>query len=201
MTESEHARRRDASATRAALLSAARRLFIERGFDRTTVRDIASAAGVNQALLFRYFGSKDAIFEAAMAGQSEELLEDTSPDKLVGQALARIFGKDVPDALDNPIFALLRSSGHEQTSVVFKEHLGARYRAALASLTDAEDAEMRADLVLAWLLGLGLLRQVLHHKPVADADPNHVSELVLQAVGTLLERVDRTPQEVTGPGD
>lgn len=199
MDGSEHGRKRDASATRSALLVAARALFVERGFDRTTVRDIAGSAGVNQALLFRYFGSKEALFKEAMTGESTELLDEVPPDRLVGLALARIFGKDVPATNDNPIIALLRSGAHEQTAVLFKEHLGLKYREALAGLTDAEDAEIRADLVLAWLLGLGLLRQVLDHKPVSDADPKHVSTLVLRAVATLLERVDTTPQEATGP--
>lgn len=199
MAGSEQGRRRDASATRAALLTAARGLFIERGFDRTTVRDIAASAGVNQALLFRYFGSKEALFKEAMTGQSEELLTETSADRVVALALARIFGPDVPPAYDNPIYGLLRSGAHEQTAVLFKEHLGIAYRKTLASLTDAADAEIRADLVLAWLLGLGLLRQVLDHKPVADADPEHVQTLVLRAVATLLERVDQTPIPATGP--
>jgi AcrR family transcriptional regulator len=180
---------------------AARKLFIERGFDRTTVRDIAGAAGVNQALLFRYFGSKEALFADAMTGQSEELLADTPAAELVAQVLARLFGKDVPSAGDSPLHALLRSGANEQTAVLFRDHLGARYRDVLATLTDAADADLRADLVLAWLLGLALLKQVLDHQPLSEADPGEVSALVLRAVATLLERVDQTPRQCTGPGD
>jgi AcrR family transcriptional regulator len=60
-------RARDAAATRKALLDAAAELFFERGFNRTTVRDIADRAGANQSLIFRYFGSKAAVFEAVAA--------------------------------------------------------------------------------------------------------------------------------------
>lgn len=201
MTTAEHGRRRDSSATRAALRAAARKLFIERGFDRTTVRDIAAAAGVNQALLFRYFGSKEALFADAMTGQGEELLAETPAPELVAQVLAKVFGRDVRSDGDNPLHALLRSGANEQTAVLFRDHLGAHYREVLATLTDADDAELRADLVLAWLLGLALLKQVLHHQPLSEAEPRDMSALVLRAVATLLERVDQTPREYVNPGD
>lgn len=45
--------------TREALLSAARQMFAASGFDETTVRDIAHAAGVTERTFFRYFASKD----------------------------------------------------------------------------------------------------------------------------------------------
>jgi AcrR family transcriptional regulator len=45
--------------TREALLAAARKLFAAHGFDETTVRDIAGAAGVTERTFFRYFASKD----------------------------------------------------------------------------------------------------------------------------------------------
>jgi AcrR family transcriptional regulator len=57
---------RDADATRTALIAAARELFACDGFDRTTVRGIADRAGVNQALLFRYFGNKEGLFAEAI---------------------------------------------------------------------------------------------------------------------------------------
>ncbi|MDI5965411.1 TetR family transcriptional regulator [Streptantibioticus silvisoli] len=47
------------AATRQALRQAALRLFTENGYERTTVRDIASAAGVTERTFFRYFPSKE----------------------------------------------------------------------------------------------------------------------------------------------
>lgn len=197
MTESaahdDAGRRRDAAATKAALLSAARELFIERGFDRTTVRDIAALAGANQALLFRYFGSKEALFRAAMTSQGHQLLADTPPEQLVGRMLARILAPDAKPAKDNPLHALLRSSANAHAAAVFRDDLGGPYRRVLASLTDADDANTRADLVLAWLLGIALLRSVLDADHFADADPNRVIAHVLRAVSTMLEGVDTEP--------
>ena len=48
--------------TRTAITEAARQLFRDRGYERTTVRDIAAAAEVDPALVIRYFGSKDQLF-------------------------------------------------------------------------------------------------------------------------------------------
>jgi AcrR family transcriptional regulator len=53
--------RRSSAARRADVLTAARRLFAERGFHATTTRELAEAADINDALLYRYFPNKDAI--------------------------------------------------------------------------------------------------------------------------------------------
>src|SRR6266568_1912295 len=60
-------RRRDAVATRRALLESARGRFTRLGYDRTTLRDVAADAGVNIALIKRYFDSKEGLFKAALA--------------------------------------------------------------------------------------------------------------------------------------
>jgi AcrR family transcriptional regulator len=49
---------------RAAIIKAVRRVFADKGFDGTTTRELAKAAGVSEALLFKHFPSKEAIFAA-----------------------------------------------------------------------------------------------------------------------------------------
>lgn len=188
-------RRRDSAATKAALLAAARKLFVDRGFDRATVRDIAALAGANQALLFRYFGSKEALFREAMTTTSEQLIAQTPAEQLVGRVLARMLAPEAPRSTDSMIYAFLRSATHEQSVDLLRDEIGVRYRDALTTLTDAEDADLRADLVLAWLLGIGLMRSVLENQPLVDTDPKVVARHVLRAVATLLERVDQRPGE------
>ncbi|KOG91018.1 TetR family transcriptional regulator, partial [Streptomyces varsoviensis] len=83
MTDDRPERRRDAEATRRALIDAATALFTERGYERTTVRDIAARAGFNQALLFRYFGSKKALFSEVVARQGWQQVRDTPPERLL----------------------------------------------------------------------------------------------------------------------
>lgn len=59
-------RRRDSTATRAAILQAARSAFATKGYNASGLREIAGDAGVNSALVKRYFGSKEQLFEAAL---------------------------------------------------------------------------------------------------------------------------------------
>jgi len=49
---------------RTAIISAARRIFVEKGFERTTTRALAEAAGVSEALLFKHFPNKEALYSA-----------------------------------------------------------------------------------------------------------------------------------------
>src|SRR5580658_3972564 len=49
---------------RTAILRAVRRVFAEKGFDGTTTRELADAAGVSEALLFKHFPTKEALFSA-----------------------------------------------------------------------------------------------------------------------------------------
>jgi AcrR family transcriptional regulator len=60
-------RPRDSQASRRALLGAARALFDEVGYDRATTREIGERAGVDPALIARYFGGKEGLFLAAIA--------------------------------------------------------------------------------------------------------------------------------------
>ena len=186
-------RRRDADATRAALLTAARELFAERGFEQTTVRDIAARAGVNQALLFRYFGSKDGLFHATTASTSRELLDESPPEQLLLRTLQRMLTPGAPTAEASPFYALLRSAAHQGAASAMREKVGGEYAAALASLSDAPNADLRADLVLSWILGIGLLRYVLVKEPIASADPDEITDCVLKAVSVLLERSAQRP--------
>ena len=60
------ARKRDAEATQAAILEAAKSHFAKSGYDGAFLRDIAADAGVDAALINRYFGGKDGLFAAAL---------------------------------------------------------------------------------------------------------------------------------------
>ncbi len=62
--------------TRERLLAAAREVFHADGFDRASTRVIAARAGVNAALIFRYFGSKAGLYEAAVLTPLESFVDD-----------------------------------------------------------------------------------------------------------------------------
>jgi len=161
-------RHRDAAATRADLLRAARRRFARDGYDRVSVRDIAADAGANVALISRYFGSKDGLFVEALSavGRFPDLRE-TPPAELPARMLAGIL--DQPDAYggQNPITALLRSSGHEGVAEQMRAHIDTDLTRRLAALSPREDATVRADLFVALMLGIGVLHSVIRKQPLA----------------------------------
>jgi AcrR family transcriptional regulator len=192
-SEAPEHRRRDAAATKAALMRAAQELFTERGYERTTVRDIADRAGVNQALLFRYFGSKEDLFHVVLATESRVLVAESPAEQVLARTLARILSRDPDTSRDSVWLAALRSSGHDSAADAIRKQLGEDYTRVLGSLTDADDAALRVDLVLAWLVGLGTLRTVVRKEPLVGADPEVVSRLMLRAISVLLERVDTDP--------
>lgn len=186
------ARPRDAAATRQALLDAARDLFASAGYDATTVRAIADRAGVNQALLFRYFGNKEGIFAEAVLGQAMSLLADGPRDDLLERTLAAILATD-PDRGPEPLMAVLRAAGSTQVAEEVRSRLHAAYSEAFASVVDTDDpvdARVRADLLLAWLLGISLVRGPLRTGPVHDAEA--VTGHVLRAAEVLLGQPRRS---------
>ncbi len=68
--------RRPSAVVRALLLESARRLFAARGYAGASTREIATAAGVNEALIFRHFGNKVGLFRAAVSDPFRELIDE-----------------------------------------------------------------------------------------------------------------------------
>ena len=107
-------RRRDAASTQQLLLDAARRRFAGDGYAATTVRDIADEAGVNVALINRYFTSKEGLFKACLTGAADELgrtvAANVTLDEVPGAIARQLAG---PHTGKHPslLVLLLRSSG------------------------------------------------------------------------------------------
>lgn len=180
-------RPRDSAATRQALLRAARELFATSGYDATTVRAVADRAGVNQALLFRYFGNKEGLFAEAVLGGALQLLSDGPREDLLERTLAAILAD--ADGGGEPLMAVLRAAGSAQVAQEVRTQLGDAYSSAFASLVETDDpadARVRADLLLAWLLGISLMRGALRTGPLSD--PAVITGHVLRAAAVLLGR-------------
>src|SRR3984957_8328846 len=99
---------RDGQATRAAILDIARSQFGSHGFERTTIRSVASAAGVDPALVMHYFSNKAALFAAA--SQFEINFPDltgVAPDRLADVLLPVFVEAWGPQG---PLLPLLRAA-------------------------------------------------------------------------------------------
>jgi len=170
------ARRRDAASTRRLLLSAARRRFARNGYAATTVRDIADEAGVNVALISRYFASKEGLFEACLQGVGDELGDTVGPDVGLDQVPRRIArhlsGQHVGEH-PNQLLLLLRSSGDERAEQIrlgILRSFAERMAAAAGRRPDDDDQHLlRAQIALSATLGLALLRSTTTMEPLASA--------------------------------
>jgi AcrR family transcriptional regulator len=172
-------RSRNAEATKADILSAARTVFANSGYDSVGVRDIASAAGVNAALIIRYFGSKEELFEKAVtdAFNLNELLNVKRDE--VGKLLAYyILQKREREGSLEPLLALLRSSSSEQGSKLMRELLDEQFIRPMAKWLGGKQAELRASLIASTLLGLALTRDVLKSERLEGSEIEAIIKLV-----------------------
>jgi AcrR family transcriptional regulator len=173
------------------VLAAARTAFADRGFDGATIRGIATAAGVDPALVHHYFGSKDQLFLAAIEAPADpgDLLPEVlagGPDDL-GRNLLRMFLR-LWDGPARPAgLALIRSAvSNESMAKLVREFLVAQVLRRVVGTLDAPPAERdaRAALVASQLAGLVLTRYVLRLEPLASAS----AEELVEAMAPTLQR-------------
>jgi AcrR family transcriptional regulator len=160
--------------TRQELLDTARRMFADAGYDKTSVRDIATAASVDPALVRHYFGTKAELFRATMGwpfvpAQIAAEVTGEGRDK-IGARLTRVFFEawERPDSRA-PLLAILRGAAtHEESATLVRQFIqGQLYRQMAAELS-GPDAELRIDLAMSQLLGIAYLRYALRVDPVAS---------------------------------
>lgn len=186
MIDERGARKRDAAATRDALLRAATELFTSQGFDRTSVREVAAAAGVDQALVFRYFGTKEDLLAAVLTAPGRALRADHGPDELLEAVLRQLFADDPRGHGANLLLLALSGPQRGTVAEALEREVAGPFREALTEPHADDDARLRADLVLAWVLGLALSRHISPDNPTGTADPDRAVHLVLRAATTLL---------------
>ncbi|QXV56970.1 TetR/AcrR family transcriptional regulator [Amycolatopsis sp. TNS106] len=179
-------RKRNSAATKEAILQAAMKLFVDRGFDAATVRDIADLAGVNQALLFRYFGSKEELFDVAVSRRALAQLDETPPDRLIEVILRELLAVGPGAGSDQIVKAILLSTGQPGTVSAGRKQVRDGYTDALATLSGAPDARLRASLLLAWLLGIGIARHITEDQNIVAADFGDICAVVTGVAKNLL---------------
>ena len=172
--------------TRAAILQAARELFAECGYERTTVRDIAARASIDPAMVMRYFGSKDALFAQATVFDLE-LPDFKSADPsefgaiLIGHFLDLWEG---PASKDTLTILLRTAATDEAATAKVRDIFSGQVMPMLARAAGPAEGALRAGLISSHLLGLALCRYVLKLSPVVMMTP----EQIVGCVGPTLQR-------------
>ncbi|WP_163510673.1 TetR family transcriptional regulator [Fodinicola acaciae] len=159
--------------TRAAILTAARAEFAKSGFQSATVRTIAADAGVDPALVIRYFGSKEQLFQAALDIRLElPDLTAVPADRLGEQVIRHFAGKWEDETFREASIFLFRTAmtneiAAERMRAVFREQVIPHVASLLA---DPAEAEQRAAAVMTQLLGLGACRYVIGVPPLVELE-------------------------------
>src|SRR3954454_16183564 len=91
-------RERTRRTVRGELAQLAVRLFVEKGYDETTIDDLAAAAGMSKRTFFRYFASKEELVVGKYEALAEQLAEDLAArpaDEPIWASLRQVFGRVV----------------------------------------------------------------------------------------------------------
>ncbi|MDJ0392912.1 TetR family transcriptional regulator [Rhodococcus sp. G-MC3] len=192
-------RERNADATRASLVKAAKRRFTVVGFERTTVRDVASDAGVNVSLISRYFGSKDGLLAAVLAATAEDLEGgDTAegaahPNMLVNSLLDGLRPDAWPEfGHEHPLLLFIREATNDESTAELRRRTLRSVVARMASDIDRSgsrgEPQVRATVLLGLVTGVIALHSAM---PGASFDEASVDALkaVLHEAATAISGI------------
>jgi AcrR family transcriptional regulator len=168
-TRRPDARRSDArrsDTTKAAILAAARERFAADGYERATIRAIASYASIDPAMVMRYFGNKEGLFAAAVEFDLRLPDLSTVPRRRIGEVLVRHVLTRWEE--DETLAALLRAGmTHAAAAERLRAIFAGQVRPAVAAVVaDRRQADLRAGLLGTQVLGLVVTRYLIRLPPV-----------------------------------
>jgi hypothetical protein len=169
--------------TEARILVAAAELFVASGYERTTIRAIARAAGVDAGLVMHYFGSKQQLFERVTHGPNPPLDLAGPPSQVAEQVLGQLAESLVTEPVQS--LANLRSMLTHPAAAHSVGERTIRYRAQLAAAIPAPDADLRAALISAIILGVLVDRHLLKTGGLDAASPEEITNLLRPILHTL----------------
>lgn len=188
-------RERNAAATRQAILDVARRQFARESYENVGLREMGREAGVDPALICRYFGSKEALFrEVLHADHDESLLNGVDAAGLPARLAALIVdrGEDEVDpeqqtAKMERLLIILRSASSPNASAIASEAISEDFIAPLVARLDGEEARMRASLALSVLIGSIIVRNMMSVSSLCEVDQGRVRARLTAILEKALE--------------
>lgn len=180
-------REQNVDRTKQAILDAARILFATRGYAEAGLRDIAARAGVNAALIARYYGSKLELFEAALEASLDVSLFTSIDRARFGEQTAAAFFKTRPDAA-SVIPMLVFSAGDSDARQVALRLLAREVIRPLEAWFGEPEAAGRTAQLIAVITGFYTYRLMLPLGPLKGKPSQEMRDWLAR---TLQEIVDR----------
>ena len=185
-------RRRDAAATRSAIFEAATRRFACQGYQHAGLREIAADAGVDAAMVNRYFGSKEGLF-AEVIDRAFDIRSLIDGDRAtLAERLARmmVYGReDIAGDRRIPLLLMLRAATEPDAAELIRTSLDRNVLRPLAERLDGPDAEVRAAMVIAQCTGFAILNQMLQPRALAEAQQEELVVLLKKSLAACIGRV------------
>jgi AcrR family transcriptional regulator len=169
------------------ILDAATQVFFSAGYDRATIRAVASAAGVDAGLVMHYFGSKQELFRRVIDAVPVSEVS-AAPGQAAEQILAALAGRLESEPVAS--LTLLRSMLTNPEAAAAASAGIARDQARIARAIPADDANLRAAIISAITLGLTVSRHLIKSDELATADPAQVIRLLRPVMLSLADRPD-----------
>lgn len=185
---------------RDAVLDAARAAFHTRGYARTTVKGVAAMAGVAPSVVAKYYANKEAMFAAAMRlpfDPSSAVPELLAPglDGMGERLVQATFGLFSDEETREDLLALFQAgSSASRAAVSIREFLEESIVDRIASTVGIPDARMRAALISAHLIGLGVMRYIVRLEPLASAPEDQVIRIYAPLIQSLLDPTAPLPE-------
>ena len=165
----------------------AQEMFDQRGYAATSVRAIAAAAGIDPALVIRYFGSKEELFLRVMGLADYPGPELDGPRATLGARLAASVLAPERATMRRTFMTMIRASDYDRVRASLQETTGRLFVDHLAGLLDGPDAQLRAHLIGAQLLGIIQAWTLMVPNHVTEADLHRTIELYGRAIQQLVD--------------
>jgi len=182
-------RKRDAETTRAAILEAAKTEFAQNGYDNTSLRRIAAVAGIDVALIKRYFGGKEPLFT--------EALKASFPPNFLGQWDKSSFPHDFAVVMaghaheheerTHSFRFLLLAATSPTTGPLLNTAIQERFLGPMRQWLGDDDAHARARVLAAAVIGF-LVERLIRDKPLVGRERAEFIDRAAMVLETILQK-------------
>ncbi|MFD6310377.1 TetR family transcriptional regulator [Streptomyces nigra] len=178
--------RRDAAATKAAILRAARYLLARHAHADITLKAVADRAGVSPPLILKYFGNKDTLFAQVMSFEADADALLAAPLEGLGAHMVRHVLVSQSEQGADPLLRIVFAPLHGEQGDILRANFRRQVTERITARLDGPDAGLRAELAVATLLGLGVMYGIARGRDVRATAVDELVERYAPAVQAYL---------------
>lgn len=181
-------RPRNAAVTRALILEAAGGRFAREGYDDVGIRDIAGDAGVDAALIVRYFGSKEGLFRAALdyCHEGSTLLDGDRETFATRIAHELAYGAKSTKKMQG-LQIVLRSASSSRAMEVVQQQASERFINPLATWIGGDHGAVSARMAAALLMGMTVSREVTGGLSLTEAECRALEQRLARILQDIID--------------